>query len=94
MSAATVTEAEFRVAVSDMFKALDMDRNDWLDWNECRDMVAAVMKQDGGYNAESFKARYEQMDANDDGKISKNEFMDQVVEVGRERGLFGKKLEN
>ena len=34
-----------------MFKALDMDQNDSLDWKECKDLVQAVMKQDSGYNA-------------------------------------------
>ena len=47
------------------------------------------MKQDGGYDSESFKAKYDTMDKNDDGKISKNELMEAVVEVGRERNLFG-----
>ena len=54
----SVTEAEFRVNVQEMFKALDMDRNDVLDWTECLDMVRAVMKQDGGYDAQSFKEKY------------------------------------
>jgi hypothetical protein len=39
-----VTEAEYRANVLEMFKALDMDRNDVLDWSECRDLVSAVMK--------------------------------------------------
>ena len=47
------------------------------------------MKQDGGYDSESFKKKYDSMDKNDDGKISKNELMEAVVEVGRERNLFG-----
>ena len=88
--AATVTEAEYRAAITEMFKALDMDRNDVLDWEECRDLVSAVMRQDGGYNAESFRAKYEAMDKNDDGKISKAELIDSVVQIGKERGLFGK----
>lgn len=83
-----VTEAEYRANVQEMFKALDMDRNDFLDWGECRSMVAAVMKSDGGYNADSFKAKYDTMDKNADGKISKRELIDAVVEVGRERKLF------
>ena len=91
MSAATVTEAEFRTEVANLFKALDLDRNDSLDWNECREMVAAVMKQDGGYDANSFKAKYDAMDKNADGKISKAELMESVVQVGRERKLFGEK---
>lgn len=77
--AATVTEAEYRAAISEMFKALDMDRNDVLDWEECRDLVSAVMRQDGGYNAESFRSKYEAMDKNDDGKISKAELIESVV---------------
>jgi len=99
MSAVAVTEVEYRASINEMFKALDMDRNDSLDWGECRDMVSAVMKQDGGYNADSFKAKYDSMDQNDDGKISKSEFIEAVVEIGRERMLFGvrpsgKKLAN
>lgn len=47
------------------------------------------MKQDGGYNTESFKARYDAMDKNDDDKISKPELMEAVVQIGRERHLFG-----
>ena len=89
-TAATVTEAEYRAAITEMFKALDMDRNDVLDWEECRDLVSAVMRQDGGYNAESFRAKYDAMDKNDDGKISKAELIDSVVQIGKERGLFGK----
>ena len=85
----SVTEAEFRVNVAEMFKALDMDRNDVLDWTECHDLVKAVMKQDGGYDAISFKAKYDAMDKNADGKISKKELMEAVVQVGRERNLFG-----
>jgi len=83
-----VTEAEYRVNVQEMFKALDMDRNNELDWDECRDLVGAVMKQDGGYNSESFKSKYDKMDKNDDGKISKKELIEACVEVGRERNLF------
>jgi Ca2+-binding EF-hand superfamily protein len=62
-----------------MFIALDLDQNDFLDWFECRDMVAAVMEQDGGYNAETFKSKYFSMDKNDDGKIAKSEFIEAVV---------------
>ena len=90
MTAASVTESDYRANVLEMFKALDMDRNDYLDWTECRDLVKAVMKQDGGYNAESFKTKYDGMDKNDDGKISKSELVEAVITVGRERGLFGK----
>ena len=89
MSSTTVTEGEYRANVLEMFKALDMDRNDVLDWAECRDLVKAVMKVDGGYDAESFKAKYDAMDKNDDGKISKAELVEAVVAVGRERNLFG-----
>ena len=85
----SVSEAEFRAGVLEMFRALDMDNNDVLDWDECRDMVAAVMKQDGGYNADSFRSKYDQMDKNDDGKISKAELVEAVVQIGRERNLFG-----
>ena len=88
-SGATVTEAEYRVNVLEMFKAIDMDRNDFLDWDECRDLVKAVMKADCGYHAESFRSKYDAMDKNDDGKISKNELVEAVVQVGRERNLFG-----
>ena len=62
-----VTESEFRTNVQEMFKALDMDRNDFLDWAECKDFVRAVMKADGGYDPEDFKAKYEAMDKNADG---------------------------
>ena len=37
---ATVTEAEFRANLNEMFKALDLDQNDTLSWKECRGMVA------------------------------------------------------
>ena len=85
----SVTEAEFKAGVLEMFRALDLDNNDVLDWNECRDMVAAVMKQDGGYDAESFRSKYDAMDKNDDGKISKAELVEAVIQIGRERNLFG-----
>ena len=88
-AAAAVTEAEYRAGILEMFKALDMDRNDELDWEECRDLVSGVMRQDGGYNAESFRAKYDAMDKNDDGKISKAELVEAVVQIGKERGLFG-----
>ena len=84
----TVTEAEFRASVTHMFKALDMDRNDMLDWNECKDVVRQVMKADGGYDPESFKAKYDSMDKNADGRISKAELTEAVVAVGLERNLF------
>ena len=85
----SVTETEFRSGVLEMFRALDLDNNDVLDWNECRDMVAAVMKQDGGYDAESFRSKYDTMDKNDDGKISKAELVEAVIQIGHERNLFG-----
>lgn len=84
----TVTEAEFRASVTHMFKALDMDRNDFLDWSECKGVISAVMKADGGYKVDSFKAKYELMDKNADGRISKAELLEAVVVVGRERNLF------
>ena len=74
-SGVVVYEEEFKSGVLEMFKALDMDGNDSLDWDECRDLVSAVMKQDSGYNADSFKAKYEAMDKNVDGKISKAELV-------------------
>ena len=86
---ATVTEGEFRAGIEEMFKALDMDQNDVLDWDECKYLVTEVMKTDGGYNSDSFKAKYEAMDKNDDGKIQKAELIEAVMQVGRERGLFG-----
>ena len=49
-----VTEADFRAGIVEMFKALDLDQNDSLDWDECKYLVSQVMKQDGGYDAESF----------------------------------------
>ena len=52
------------------------------------------MKQDGGYDSESFKAKYDAMDKNVDGKISKGELMEAVVQIGRERNLFGPKSKN
>lgn len=39
------------------------------------------MKAKDGYDSESFKAAYEAMDKNSDGKISKAEFMDKVTET-------------
>ena len=89
MSAPAVTEADFRAGVAEMFKALDLDQNNELDWNECKYLVSQVMKQDGGYNTDSFKTKYDAMDKNDDDKISKKELMEAVVQVGRERSLFG-----
>ena len=65
-----------------------MDQNNVLDWAECREFVAAVMKPLGGYDAESFKETYDQMDKNADGLISKQELIEKVVEVGRAKGLF------
>lgn len=84
----TVTEAEFRASVTHMFKALDMDRNDSLDWKECKSVVTAVMKPDGGYSADSFKEKYDSMDKNADGCISKAELLEAVVAVGLQRKLF------
>ena len=72
-----------------MFKALDLDQNNVLDWNECKYLVTQVMKQDGGYDAESFRSKYDSMDKNDDGKISKAELVEAVIQIGRERNLFG-----
>ena len=83
-----VTESEFRVNVQEMFKALDLDRNDHLDWKECKDFVSAVMKADGGYDAADFRQKYEAMDKNADGMISKQELMVAVITVARERNLF------
>ena len=89
MSGGAVTEAEFRSGVTEMFKALDLDQNNVLDWSECKYLVTQVMKQDGGYDSQSFKAKYDLIDKNEDGKIQKNELMEAVIEVGRERNLFG-----
>ena len=61
-----------------------MDRDDYLDWKECRGMVAQVMKSKGGYSVDSFKTSYESMDKNADGKISKAEFIETIVELGRQ----------
>ena len=47
------------------------------------------MKEHGGYNIKSFKAKYNSMDKDANGKISKAELVDAVVEAGRERNLFG-----
>ena len=64
-----------------------MDQNDVLDWTECEDFVKAVMKD--GYDAESFKETYEKMDKNADGMISKAELIEKVVEIGKDKNLFG-----
>ena len=86
---ANVTEADFRANLHEMFKALDLDQNDSLSWKECKGMVAQVMKSKGGYDAESFKESYDKMDKNDDGNISKAEFIERIVEIGKENNLFG-----
>ena len=83
-----VSEAEFRINLLEMFKALDLDQNDWLDWNECRDVVKEIMKPLGGYNPNSFKAKYDAMDKNKDALISKAELIDVVLEMGRDTKLF------
>ena len=83
-----VTEHTFRSEIFEAFKALDMDQNNVLDWEECKGFVAAVMKPLGGYDANSFKETYDLMDKNDDGLISKEELIERVVEVGRAKGLF------
>ena len=64
-----------------------MDQNDVLDWTECKDFVAAVVKD--GYDAEAFKETYDKMDKNADGLISKAELIEKVVEIGKEKNLFG-----
>ena len=46
------------------------------------------MKPLKGYDAALFKATYDQMDQNSDGKISKEELVERVVQIGREKGLF------
>jgi Ca2+-binding EF-hand superfamily protein len=71
----TVTTQEFKDNVNYIFTALDMDNNDVLDWSECIKVVSQVMKAKDGYDPESFKEAYEQMDKNDDGKISKEEML-------------------
>ena len=86
---ATVTEADFRANLNEMFKALDLDQNDSLSWRECRGMVSQVMKSKGGYNVDDFKEQYDKMDKNSDGKISKSEFIERIVEIGKENNLFG-----
>ena len=48
-----------------------MDQNNVLDWKECKDFVSTVMKPLNGYDSESFKETYDQMDKNSDGLISK-----------------------
>ena len=65
-----------------------MDQNNVLDWTECKDFVAAVMKPLGGYDANSFKETYDKMDKNADGLISKTELIERVVEIGKEKNLF------
>ena len=65
----TVTEAEFRAEIAHVFKSLDMDRNNVLDHEECREFVAAVMKPLGGYDSNAFRATYDAIDKNDDGLI-------------------------
>ena len=42
------------------------------------------MKSKGGYNVDAFKTSYESMDKNADGKISKAEFIETIVELGRQ----------
>lgn len=58
-----------------------MDRNNVLDWEECKEFVAEVMKPLGGYDIKAFKKTYDQMDRNNDGKLDKNELIDKVLEV-------------
>ena len=59
MEQSNVTEADFRNAIIQAFKSLDMDQNNVLDWEECKEFVAAVMKPLGGYDAEGFKGTYD-----------------------------------
>ena len=52
-------------------------------------MVSQVMKSKGGYNVDDFKDSYDKMDKNKDGNISKREFIERIVEIGKENNLFG-----
>lgn len=52
-------------------------------------MVSQVMKSKGGYNVDDFKESYDKMDKNNDGNISKREFIERIVEIGKENNLFG-----
>jgi len=88
VEASTVTEADFRAEIVNVFKSLDMDRNNVLDHEECREFVAAVMKPLGGYDANAFRATYDAIDKNDDGLIQQEELVERVVELGRGKGLF------
>ena len=54
-------------------------------------MLSTVLKSDGGMDMAAFEAKYQAMDKNADGKISQKELVDTVVELGRERNLFGEK---
>jgi hypothetical protein len=47
------------------------------------------MKSKGGYNVDDFKESYDKMDKNNDGNISKREFIERIVEIGKENNLFG-----
>lgn len=54
-----MAEQAFRDEIAKVFTALDMDSNDVLDWNECREFVASVMKPLGGYDSNAFKDTYD-----------------------------------
>jgi Ca2+-binding EF-hand superfamily protein len=71
----TATTDEFKNNVNYVFTALDMDGNNVLDWDECLKVVSQVMKDRADYDPQSFKAAYEAMDKNDDGKISRDEML-------------------
>ena len=52
-------------------------------------MVSQVMRSKSGYDPESFKVSFEKMDADGSGNISKEEFVERIVQIGKENGLFG-----
>jgi Ca2+-binding EF-hand superfamily protein len=84
----TATTDEFKNNVNYIFTALDMDNNNVLDWDECLKVVTQVMKGKEDYNPLSFKDAYEAMDKNDDGKISKDEMLAQVMATASNHGLI------
>jgi Ca2+-binding EF-hand superfamily protein len=79
---------EFKEQAKQMFTDLDLDNSEYLSITECLPFLAQIMRECCDYNAESFKAHFETMDKNDDGKISRAEFEVAVLKVAKDMNMF------
>ena len=85
----SVTEAELRVQMEQLFDTIDINRNNKLEHSEVRRFSLDLHNQlNAGepFDEDAFEDYFEHLDKNEDGTVSRMELLNSLIEKARKEG--------